>query len=269
MRDTGDALATLANSGNRTAIAALFAWQASLATLTEYPDLILAHENAAELDKDQLVQFAIGFARYSTVLCFEEESDQLDVIVRTARSLLNNYPSVGALGGRSRGARAMVRAQSYTSADKLILFTYPLVDGLAVFEEELLLVNRVTDVLFITGDRDHMATELHLRDLRQRMAAPTWWIRLIGGDHELRFDDGDKRDAMCNIAGQIASMWCTRRDIDRTEMTIEWDERRNRPSFGAWERWQDDDPRPVTRLSVKMKSVGMLGGGGTFDFELP
>lgn len=38
--------------------------------------------------------------------------------------------------------------------------------------------------------------------------------------------------------------------------------------LGRGEKWQDDDPKPVTKLSVKVNNVGMLGGGGTFDFEL-
>lgn len=54
---------------------ALAAWQASVASATEWPDLILAHESAAELDDARLVQFAVGFARFSTVLWVEEEGE--------------------------------------------------------------------------------------------------------------------------------------------------------------------------------------------------
>ena len=188
------------------------------------PDFIFTHGKGSRLDNPAIMAFVQGFARNYTVLAFEDVRDMTER-VSTFRSLMNSYPSATAVGGRSMGARASCRAAVYSHIKKLIFFTYPLTRGLSERYEELLALDAETDVLFIIGDSDPMAIELLLNPLRQRMRARSWWIKVIGADHAFWFDPPETRDGICNVAGQIASMWIVdgNRDPERTELTLKYD----------------------------------------------
>jgi hypothetical protein len=121
------------------------------------------------------------------------------------------------------GARAAARAQVYSPVKKLIFFTYPLVRGLDERYEELLKLVKGTDVLFIVGDSDPLCVEMHLMAIRTLMSAQSWWVRLVSADHGIRYDTDEKRDALCNVAGQIAAKWNEEdggRDLEKTECTL-------------------------------------------------
>lgn len=63
-----------------------------------------------------------------------------------------------------------------------------------------------TDVLFIIGDSDVLTPETHLKEVRARMKARSWWIRLVQGDHQFKiWETKTIRDAILNIAGQMAA----------------------------------------------------------------
>ncbi len=162
---------------------------------------------------------------------------------------MNQLPSAIAIGGRSMGARASARAQIYSPVRKLIFFTYPLVRGLDERYDELLAVESTTDVLFVLGDSDSLCHEMHLKAIRSRMRARTWWIRIIGGDHALWFEDL-QRDKICNAAGQLSAWWSddANRDPALTELTLDYDKQARQAKWTDWMAPPTGAPRPITQF---------------------
>lgn len=56
------------------------------------------------------------------------------------------------------------------------------------------------------GDRDELCAVEDLMDLRDKMKARSWWIRIEGADHGVRFED-EKRRRVCEAVGRIAGRW--------------------------------------------------------------
>jgi pimeloyl-ACP methyl ester carboxylesterase len=232
-------------------------------------DLIFTHGKGSRLGNPAIVAFAKGFARFSTILCFDD-SRAMTERVTTFRALMEKYPSASTIGGRSMGARASCRASIYSPVRKLIFFTYPLTRGLDERYEEVLSLPADADVLFIIGDEDAMAPDLILKPIRERMRARTWWIKLVKTDHAIWYDPPEKRDAICNIAGQIAAMWNKdgERDPEKTELTIDWDKERNQVRGTPWMAPTSGPVKSPTQFTVNVTGPGLRFGGGNFAFTL-
>jgi hypothetical protein len=206
------------------------------------PEFINTHGRNSGLGSASIVAFAQGFARIRPVLSFENKSDCLNECAATFRALLNAYPSVDVLGGRSKGARAAARAQLYTSAKTLVFFTYPLTRGMEIRSEELLALEADCDVLFIVGDDDAQCIEILLHGIRGQMRAKTWWLRVVNGDHKMAFAKPEMRDEICGVAGQIAALWTVKRARDRTELTLRWDFEAGQTTWTPWVAVGEQEP---------------------------
>ncbi|KAG4439671.1 hypothetical protein IFR05_004868 [Cadophora sp. M221] len=202
------------------------------------PDMIFTHGRGSTLVNEAIVSFTEGWARTQVALNFENTGD-LNTRAAVFRALMLAFPSATSLGGRSLGARAATRGSIYSRVSKLVMFTYPLVRGLDERFEELLALQSNVD-----------------------------WVRMINGDHALWYDPPEKRDALCNIAGQIAAMWNVARDPLLTELTLDWDDVANQPSWTAWMAPPADPPREVTIINVNILNPGLPGGGGNFSFNM-
>lgn len=169
------------------------------------PFCIFTHGKSTTLDDPHVRSFCLGFARTAPILLFQDYRDEI-LRVQTFRSLANSFSSVKAYSGRSLGARNAARATVFSTIKRVILVTFPLVRNLDVRHSDLLALSADTDVLFIIGDSDAMAPETHLKEIRQKMKARSWWIRLVGADHQFKLWEGKTiRDAILNIAGQMAA----------------------------------------------------------------
>jgi hypothetical protein len=198
------------------------------------PEFINTHGRNSGLGSASIVAFTHGFARIRPVLSFENKSDCLNERAATFRALLNAYPSVDVLGGRSKGARAAARAQLYTRAKTLVFFTYPLTRGMEIRSDELLALEANCDVLFIVGDEDAQCIEILLHGIRGQMRAKTWWLRVVNADHKMAFAQPEMRDEICSVAGQIAALWTVERARDRTELTLKWDYDAGQTTWTPW-----------------------------------
>lgn len=169
------------------------------------PLCVFTHGKSTTLDDPHVRSFCLGFARTAPILLFQDNRDEI-LRVQTFRSLANSFPSVKAYSGRSLGARNAARATVYSTVQRAILVTFPLVRGLDIRYTDLLALSADTEVLFIIGDSDALCPETHLKEIRGRMKAKSWWIRLVNGDHQFRiWETKTIRDGILNIAGQIAS----------------------------------------------------------------
>ena len=179
--------------------------------------------------------------------------------VTTFRALMEKYPSASSIAGRSMGARASCRASVYSPVQKLIFFACPLTRGLDERYEEILSIPSDVDVLQIIGDEDDMAPEWLLKPLRARMRARTWWIKLVKTDHAIWYDPPEKRDAICNIVGQIAALWNMDggRDPKKTELTIDWDKEKKQVTWTPWIAQAPGSQKAPIQFTVNVTGAGL------------
>jgi hypothetical protein len=229
------------------------------------PDMIFTHGCSA-FDRPAIITFMEGFARTQTILGFEDVGN-FPHRVTTFRSLLVKFPSANALSGKSIVARASARAQLYGDLKKLIFYTYPLVRGLDERYEELLALEPDVEVLFVVGDSDPLAVEMHLKAIRSRMRAKSWWLKVGEGDHALWYD-GAGHSAVCNVAGQIAALWNIERDPNLRELTLGWDSEKQIATWTEWRGPAEDPPILDTKVNLAVLGSHLPGGGGNFSFKL-
>lgn len=121
---------------------------------------------------------------------------------------VNSYPPAEVIGGRLLSRRSSCRATDE-------------------HYEELLALDAEMDVFFVIGDSDPISVDIPLEPVHQCMRARIWKIKFMGADHGFGFlkDAPEKRDAICTVEGQIASIWNLdgNRGLAPTEMTLDYD----------------------------------------------
>lgn len=193
------------------------------------PDVLLTHGANSQLDNPALDSFAEGLASTHTVLCFEDQGS-VQQRAATFKSLLDAYPSVTTFGGRSKGSVAAAEASLDSSVKKLILFSWPLSSKTRNdLGRDLLQLQQDVDVLFVGGDRDELCDLEDLTKIRKEVRARSWFIRIEGADHGIRFEMA-KRRSVCEFAGTVAGQWLNG-DVSAfgqsekaAEVLVSWDE---------------------------------------------
>lgn len=211
------------------------------------PDVLLTHGAESQLDNPALDAFAEGLAGTHTVLCFEDRGS-VEQRAATFKALLDDFPSVTAFGGRSKGSVAAVGASLDSNVKKLILFSLPLSykgrgdpkRNLLHLPRDLLQLQQDVEVLIISGDRDELCLFEDLAEIRKGMKARTWWIRIKDADHGIRFEM-EKRRSVCQFVGNIAGKWL-RRDVSafgesekKADVLVGWDESGKQPESTSFE----------------------------------
>ncbi|KIW68190.1 hypothetical protein PV04_04151 [Phialophora macrospora] len=145
-----------------------------------------------------------------------------------------------AYGGRSMGARAAVVA-SHADEDvkMLVLASYPLVSPSGDVRDKILLeVRPDVAVLFISGDHDSMCDLDMLDEVRGKMVAKTWLVRVRGADHGMNLRGGKKLKEGTKLVGEaigkMAAAWLTERDQEKTQIDISWDGERSEVGSSGW-----------------------------------
>ena len=164
----------------------------------------------------------------------------------TYHTITNSSGAV--LGGRSMGARAAVMAAGELEtrgliasgeADaggeevrvklnkRLVLVSYPLIAGNGKGEskreerEQLLLdVPASFEVLFIIGTRDSMCPLDKLQEVREKMTAKNWLVRVEGANHGMEVKPKGKMAEVVEETGRVAALWLEARNTERREGRI-------------------------------------------------
>lgn len=135
--------------------------------------LIFTHGAGGGIESPATVEFAMGFAKHSALVCFQGTMN-LQSRVKSFNAVIDDVKSQ-ALGGRSMGARAAVMARGN---QPLILVSYPLVAK--TMRDQILLDLDEGDVLFIIGSDDKMCPISELDSVRKKMKADTWLLVVTG-----------------------------------------------------------------------------------------
>lgn len=160
--------------------------------------LLFTHGSRSGNDHPAIVGFLAGFAQTNSALVWSGE-DELFPRVLTFHSVVAQSGHInGAIGGRSFGSRAAVRAGLYSKNKTLILLSYPLHREINLRHEELLNLPNDVDVIFISGTKDPMCAEPILHLVRSRMKAKSWYIKVVGGDHSMKISEASEaRQVLC------------------------------------------------------------------------
>lgn len=159
----------------------------------------------------------------------------------------------------------------HTPVKRLIFFTYPLVRDLNYRYADLLALGSDIEVLFIVGDGDPLAVETHLREVRHRMRAKSWWIKLVKGDHSFKLWTDQEMESTLDIAGQLAAIWVKTENLDPdlSELRLQSSFETGKTEWTGWQPPEPGTPRPGTFFNVHAEGEDMPNGGGSFHFSLP
>jgi hypothetical protein len=237
------------------------------------PLVVFTHGRNSTLENIHVTAFCKGFGCEAPILLFQDTRAELERI-SVFRTLLTTYPSIKVLSGRSAGARNAARASLHAPVKRLIFFTYPLVRGLDYRYADLIALGPDIEVLFVVGDGDPLAVETQMREVRHRMRAKSWWIKVVNANHTFGLWTEPVMENMVDIAGQIAAVWAKTETLDPelTELTLQWRgpyEAGGQAEWTAWSPPLPDSPKPATHFSVCLSGGKLPPGGGSFDFALP
>ncbi|PMD34166.1 hypothetical protein L207DRAFT_638717 [Hyaloscypha variabilis F] len=199
------------------------------------------------------------------------DNTHITAFCQVFRTLVNNYPSIKVFAGRSAGARNAAKASIHAPVKRLIFFTYALVRDLEYRYADLLALGPDIEVLFIVGDGDPLAVETHLREVRNRMRAKSWWIKLIKGNHSFNSWSAEEVENTLDIAGQIAAIWAKTEtlDPDLSEMKLQASFDTGKAEWTGWQVPEPETPVPETSFKVQVEGGTIPNGGGSFQFSLP
>ena len=215
------------------------------------PKLIFTHGAGAGLDSDSIVQFLSGFAQESSPVVGFNGSINLKSRVRAFKTVISQQlddsidsssSSLMPLGGLSMGARAAVMTaqdqEGQRRSKELVLLSYPLVGASKGEIRDQILYNLSddVDVLFVSGTNDGMCPISRLQDVRQRMKARSWLIRVEGADHGMKLKPKAAVEPVRRKCGAIAARWVREHDPERTECILSWDDERKMAIVNDWEK---------------------------------
>ena len=210
------------------------------------PSLIFTHGAGGTLNSDGIANFAKGFAKSSSVLCFQGNMN-LKSRVKMFSAVMENQESAACLGGRSMGARAAVMAAT-TDTKMLILASYPLHTAKETRDQILLDIDPAIDVLFIEGDMDDMCDLERLEEVRKKMKCKTWLVVVKGADHGMNIKPKSASAEVVSMTGELAAQWVQERDETRRKGTVNWDE------GVKWSGWAQDVPKETEKVKTSAKA---------------
>ena len=187
----------------------------------ESPTLIFTHGAGGTIKTDAVTDFALGFAKHASALCFQGNMN-LNSRVHMFETVRQDQGIVQVLGGRSMGARAAVMAMN-TETSHLVLVSYPLQPAGKPARDQILLdVPSHIRVLFISGDRDSMCDIDALNDVRGNMACESWLCVVNGADHGMKVKPAKRITKTVQKTGEIAALWVQESDALALRTDLVW-----------------------------------------------
>jgi predicted alpha/beta-hydrolase family hydrolase len=221
--------------------------------------LIFTHGAGGTITSDAIARFSGGFSKIATssIVCFQGNMNLKsrtkmfdavhDNVIRTY-----SHETPIALGGRSMGARAAVLA-AMEDTKCLILASYPLHTDKEFRDQILLDLPADNEVLFVSGDHDSMCDLDRLQEVRHKMRAKTWLIRVRDADHGMNVKPKKATMAVGEQCGILAAEWLHMREEGKTEREVWWAEENQGEDAVHSGTWQGV-AEPKSRKNTEAKS---------------
>ena len=236
--------------------------------------LIFTHGAGGTITTPAIVNFSAGFSKDSTasVICFQGNMNlksrvkMFGAVYDHASSTYQHRTTI-ALGGRSMGARAAVQAAT-EETKYLILASYPLQTNKDTRDQILLDLPGDKHVLFISGDHDSMCDLNKLNEVRMKMRAKTWLIRVRDADHGMNVKPKKATVLIGEKCGMLAAEWLCGMKDDGMEREIWWgedDQGNEGVHSGTWTEAadpgsNDTKAKPVTKMHSPKKKAESVEG---------
>ena len=236
--------------------------------------LIFTHGAGGTVTTPAMVNFSAGFSKNATasVICFQGNTN-LKSRVKMFGAVYDNTSQTYqqritiALGGRSMGARAAVLAAT-EDTKYLILASYPLQTDKDIRDQILLDLPVDKSVLFISGDHDSMCDLSKLNEVRMKMKAKTWLIRVRDADHGMNVKPKKATVSIGEKCGILAAEWLCAMKEGGTDCEIWWgeddqgnEEVHSTPWKNSTEPASDETKaKPVTETKPPKKKAATVKG---------
>ncbi|KUJ16323.1 uncharacterized protein LY89DRAFT_559708, partial [Mollisia scopiformis] len=204
------------------------------------PALIFTHGAGGNLHSDGILNFRTGFARHSPITCFQGSMNLPSRVKMFDAVISHQEVPITAVGGRSMGARAAVMAAKERPEIKfLVLVSYPLHTGKGDVRDEILMeIDEEVKVLFVIGDRDSMCDLGRLEEVRAKMKARTWLVKVEGADHGMTVKPKVGTKAVGELTGKVVADWLGMEEgleVKSKSSRIWWDEEEEGEKRSGWE----------------------------------
>jgi len=225
------------------------------------PSLIFTHGAGGGIETPATVEFAQGFAKLDTVLCFQGTMN-LKSRVKSFHTVVEDQNWGQALGGRSMGARAAVMTSNeHGETEALVLVSYPLVSDKGDVRDEILLeIPANVAVLFVSGDGDKMCPLDQLKDVRKKMKATSWLVVVKDADHGMSVKPKNATEPVRCETGRVAAQWLKQADAKQLEAMIEWSQEEQEVVTTDWH-----NDNGVTKPEQKVDSLEQMEQDGEKD----
>ena len=218
------------------------------------PALIFTHGAGGGISNPATFLFAQGFGKQTDILLYQGTMN-LQSRTKACNAVIKHCNGAEtALGGRSMGARAAVLSAKEHDTKALVLASYPLVGQNGELRDQILLdIDEEIDVLFISGDQDHMCKIEQLQKVREKMKAKTWLAIIEGADHGMSMKPKEAVEMVREYTGELAAKWLEKRDRGKTVLALSWkkpDKNINDPG------WKEPSKRKTSSIIEAFAKAG-------------
>lgn len=201
--------------------------------------------------------FAIGFGALDPMVCYQGTMN-LQNRVKGFHAVMENVGGkVEAIGGRSMGARAAVLTalEREESVGALVLVSWPLLTGKGEREPErreqiLIDLPEGIEVLFVLGTEDKQCPLKQFEEVRAKMKAKTFVVKVKGADHGMSLKHKGGVQAARRETGALSASWLKER-VDMQQgghCSVEWNEDEGDVIVSEWRDTGDARQRKARRV---------------------
>jgi len=172
-----------------------------------------------------------GFARRLPLLMFGNSTSTMSR-AEEFKKIMEVMKHCSTIGGRGMGGKAAISCVK-KSIKHLILISYPLGKDSELQDAELLALPPWLNIIFISGDRDHLLDIDELDAVREKMKAQTWRVIVRGADHDMRMMPEEGTKAIGMEVGVLVADWLTQRENNR-EGEMRWNADNVEVEWSGW-----------------------------------
>lgn len=189
-------------------------------------------ERGADDSVDSAMEtFGRGFCRRLPVLIFGNNTS-ITSRAEEFKEIMEVMKHCNSIGSRGMGGKAGISCVK-KSIKHLVLISYPLRKHSGLQDAELLALPPWLNVIFISGDRDHLLDIDELDAIREKMKAQTWRVVVRQADHSMHMMPDEGTEAIGMGVGVIVAEWLSQRENNR-EGELRWNDNNMQVEWSGW-----------------------------------
>jgi hypothetical protein len=175
--------------------------------------------------------FGQGFGRRLPMLMFGNNTS-ITSRAEEFKEIMEVMKHCNSIGGRGMGGKVAISCVK-KSIKHLILVSYPLRKDSDLQDAELLALPPWLNVIFVSGDRDHLLDIDELDAVREKMKAQTWRVIVRQADHSMHMMPDEGTEAIGMEVGVVIAEWLSQRENNR-EGEFRWNDNNMQVEWSGW-----------------------------------